>query len=132
MIMGTMNRAQRRQREREQIREWKSENRYEQVLSLQRNGITEKDLDKAFKNGYDEGYMYAARGWMKQMYAAIAQELLTAGNSRDDVISFLIGVDRRFAVMFDGDDELDEIYRQIGVRFNIDKDSIDRFEGVTA
>ena len=130
--MGAMNRAQRRKQEREQIRAWKAENRYEQVLSLQRNGITEKDLDKAFKNGYDEGYMYAAKGWMKLMYAAIAQELLAAGNSKEDVVSFLIGVDRRFAVMFDGDEELDDIYRQIGVRFNIDKDSIDRFEGVTA
>ena len=50
--MGAMNRQQRRRQEREQIRAWKEQGHYGQVLSLQRNGITEKDLDKAYKDGY--------------------------------------------------------------------------------
>jgi hypothetical protein len=120
----------RRQQEREQIRAWKEAGNYEQVLSLQRNGITQNDLDKAYKNGYDDGYMYAAEGFMKKMYAAIAKELIQAGNSKDDVISFLKGVDHRFAVMFDADEEIEDVYNLIGIHFNIDRTAIDRVQEV--
>ena len=47
------NRALRRQQEREQVREWKRQGRYEQVRSLQRNGITQKDLDDAAEPAWD-------------------------------------------------------------------------------
>lgn len=129
--MGTLNRQQRRRQERETIRKWKEQGRYGQVLSLQRNGITQKDLDKAYKNGYDEGYMYSAEGFMKKMYAAIAKELIDAGNPTDDVISFLHGVDHRFAVMFDADEEIDDVFRAIGIHFNIDRTAINRIEEVS-
>lgn len=129
--MGTLNRQQRRRQEREQIRQWKEQGRYNQVLSLQRNGITEKDLDKAYKDGYDEGYMYSAEGFMKKMYAAIAKELIDAGNPTDDIITFLHGVDHRFAVMFDADEEIDDVFRAIGIHFNIDHTAINRIEEVS-
>jgi len=122
------NRQQRRRQEREQIRTWKEQGRYKQVLSLQRNGITEKDLDKAYKDGYEEGYMYASEGFLKRMYAAIAKELIEAGNPADDVVSFVKGVDQRFAVMFDADDEINDVYQQIGVQFNVDRRELIRIE----
>ena len=126
--MGAVNRQQRRRQERDQIRAWKEQGVYNQVLALQRNGITQKDLDKAYNDGYREGYMYSAEGFMKKMYAAMAKELLEAGNGTDDVISFLHGVDHRFAVMFDADEEIEDVYRQIGVRFNVDRNEINRIE----
>ena len=122
------NRAMRRQQERNQIRAWKEQGRYGQVMSLQRNGIREKDLDTAYKNGYEEGYGFAAQAFFKVMYAAIAKELHEAGNGTDDIISFLQGVDHRVAVMFDADEEIDSVFDLIGVRLNVDKNAIDRVE----
>lgn len=124
------NRSLRRKQEREQVRKWKEAGHYNQVLSMQRNGITEKDLDKSYKNGYDDGFMSASERFMKLMYAACARELLDAGNPVDDVVSFLHGVDHRFAVMYDADDEIDEVFRLTGIRFVIDKTAINRIEEV--
>lgn len=124
------NRAQRRRQERETLRDWKAQGKYEQLLSIQRNGITAKDLDTAREEGYRDGYMYAAEGFMRKMYAAIAKELLEAGNSRDDVVAFVTGVDHKFAVMFDADEEIQEIYDQIGVLFNVDRNAVQRIEEV--
>lgn len=126
--MGAVNRQQRRKQERDQIRAWKDQGRYGQVLSLQRNGITEKDLDQSYNDGYKEGYLFASECFMKRMYAAIAQELIEAGNPKDDVITFLHGVDHRFSVIFDADDEIDRIYDAIGVKFIIDRNAINRVE----
>ena len=124
------NRTQRRKQERELIRNWKEKGRYNQVLSLQRNGITQKDLDKAYNDGYQEGYMYASECFLKKIYAACAKELIDAGNTNDSVVSFIRGVDHRFTVMFDADDEIDDVYKLIGVRFNIDRHAIERVEEV--
>ena len=126
--MGAVNRQQRRKQERDQIREWKDQGRYGQVLSLQRNGITQKDLDAAYNDGYKEGYLFSAEAFMKRMYAAIAMELIEAGNPKDDVISFMHGVDHRFSVIFDADEEIDKVYDNIGVRFIIDRNAIERIE----
>lgn len=126
--MGAVNRQQRRKQERDQIRAWKDQGRYGQVLSLQRNGITQKDLDAAYNDGYKEGYLFSAEGFMKRMYAAIAMELIEAGNPKDDVISFMHGVDHRFSVIFDADEEIDKVYDNIGVRFVIDRNAIERIE----
>lgn len=126
--MGAVNRQQRRKQERDQIRAWKDQGRYGQVLSLQRNGITQKDLDAAYNDGYKEGYLFSAEAFMKRMYAAIAMELIEAGNPKDDVISFMHGVDHRFSVIFDADEEVDKVYDNIGVRFIIDRNAIERIE----
>ena len=67
---------------------------------------------------------------MKKMYAAIAKELVESGNSSDDVISFLHNVDHRFAIMFDADDEIEEVYEMTGIHFNIDRNAIDRIQEV--
>ena len=85
-------------------------------------------MDKAYKDGYEEGYMYASEGFLKRMYAAIAKELIEAGNPADDVVSFVKGVDQRFAVMFDADDEINDVYQQIGVQFNVDRRELIRIE----
>ena len=126
--MGAVNRTQRRKQERDQIRAWKDQGRYGQVLSLQRNGITQNDLDAAYNDGYRNGYLFSAEAFMKRMYAAMAMELIEAGNPKDDVISFVRGVDHRFSVIFDEDEEIDKVYDSIGIRFIIDRNAIDRVE----
>lgn len=124
------NRQQRRRQEREQLREWKQKNQYEQVLALRKNGITEKDLDASYKKGYDEGYMYASECFLKKMYAAIAQELLSSGNPNDDVVAFVCNVDHRFGLMYDADDEVEAVYDKLKVRFNIDRHAVNRVEEI--
>jgi hypothetical protein len=124
------NRSQRRRQEREQIREWNRLGNKERVLSLERNGITQKDLDKSYKDGYNSGYMDASEKFFRNIYAACAGELIDAGNNRDDVISFLRGVDHRFSVMYDDEEEIRKVYDAIGVRINVDKNDIERFREV--
>lgn len=126
-----LNRQMRRRQERQQVRDWKATGRYDQMLSLQRNGITQKDLDAAFNDGYQKGYETAATGFFRQMYAAIAKEMHDAGNTQDDILAMLHNVDHRFAVMFDADDEIDDVFDLIGVRINVyNKNSIDRISEV--
>ena len=128
--MGAMNRSQRRKQERETIRNWKAQGRYDQLLSLQRNGITQKDLDTAYNKGYEEGYMYASECFLKLMYAACAKELLEAGNDHDSVVTFVRNLDHRFAVMFDADDEIDDVFQILGLKFIVDRHAIERVEEI--
>jgi hypothetical protein len=125
-----LNRQMRRQQERQKMREWVRDGTAERVRKLSVNGITDKDLDESYKNGYEAGYLYSATNFFKQMYAAIAKELIAAGNSTEEIVSFLHGVDHRFTVMFDSDDEIQDVYDLIGVRINVSKDSIDRINEV--
>jgi hypothetical protein len=123
-----MNRAQRRKQERDQLREWRTSGKAKQIMTLQKNGITEADLNNAYKDGYKEGYMYAAEGFMKKMYAAVAKELIENGSDKDAVVEFVKNVDHRFAVMFDADEEIADVYNMIGINFNIDRNAIRRVE----
>lgn len=118
------NRAQRRKAEREQMRNWVRMDRHNQVLSLQRNGITEQDLNQAREDGYRDGYMYAAEGFLKKMYAAVGAELLDAGNTKEEVLTFIKGVDHRFSVMFDADEEINAVSEKLGLFLNIDRNAV--------
>lgn len=123
------NRQMRRQQAREQMRQWVRDGTAERVRKLSVNGITPADYEKVRKEGYEEGYLYASEAFFKQMYAAIAKELIDAGNAKEEIVGFLHQVDRRFAIMFDADDELDEVFDAIGVRINVAK-SFDRINEV--
>ena len=125
------NRALRRQQQKEQMREWVRAGRAEQVRRLQGNGITQTDLDAAYNDVYKNGYEKAGTSFFRQMYAAIAKELHEAGNSVEEIISFLHGVDHRFSVMFDADEEIREVFDLIGVQINVyNNNSIDRISEV--
>jgi len=125
-----LNRQMRRQQTRQKMQEWVRDGTAERVRKLSVNGITADDLDTARKNGYEEGYRYASSAFFKVMYAAIAKELHEAGNSVEEIVSFLHEVDHRVAVMFDADEEIDEVFDLIGVRINVYDNSIDRISEV--
>ena len=124
-----MNRQMRRQQERQKLREWVRDGTAERVRKLSVNGITHEDLQAYHKKGYEEGYLFASEAFFKQMYAAIAKELIEAGNDKEEILSFLHNVDRRFSVIFDADDEIQDVFDQIGVRINVAK-SFDRINEV--
>lgn len=125
-----LNRQMRRQQQRQKMREWAQDGTAERVRKLSVNGITVQDLDEQYKNGYEQGYKYASTSFFKVMYAAIAKELHEAGNSVEEIVNFLHQVDHRVAVMFDADEEIDEVFDLIGVRLNIYDNSIDRISEV--
>jgi len=124
------NRAQRRRQEREQMRDWMRMDKADQVLALQKNGITTEYLDQVREEGYRDGYMYASEKFLRKMYAAIAQVLLEAGNSNEDIITFVKETDHKFAVMFDAEDEIQRVYEQTGLYFNVDRNALDRVQEV--
>ncbi|MBP5442244.1 MAG: hypothetical protein J6Y60_03305 [Treponema sp.] len=124
-----VNRAMRRRQEREQLREWQRTGQAEKVRRISANGLGQKDLDDAYNDGYRKGYYAASKGFFKQMYAAISKTLYTAGNKPDDIINFLKDVDQRFAVMFDADDEIADVFNLIGVTINVERENVlDRIE----
>ena len=125
-----LNRQMRRQQQRQKMQEWVRDGTAERVRKLSVNGITADDLDAARKDGYEEGYKYAASAFFKVMYAAIAKSLHEAGNSVEEIVNFLHDVDHKVAVMFDADEEIDEVFDLIGVRINVYDDSIDRISEV--
>lgn len=122
------NRALRRRQTREKMQEWVRTGEAEKVRILSANGIRPQDLDEQYKKGYEEGWITASEAFLRKMYAAIAKELIEAGNDREEVVSFVKGVDHRFAVMFDAEEEIEDVYDQIGVRFNVDRTAIERVE----
>ena len=125
-----LNRQMRRQQQRQKMQEWVRDGTAERVRKLSMNGITHHDLDEWYKNGYEEGYKYASTAFFKVIYAAIAKELYAAGNSVEEIVSFLHEVDHRIAVMFDADEEIDEVFDLIGIRLNVYDNSIDRISEV--
>lgn len=124
----SVNRQFRRQEQRQKMREWVRDGTAERVRKLSVNGITAKDLDETYKKGYEDGYMKASSAFLKKMYAAMAKELIEAGNPKEDVYSFIHGVDHRFAVMFDADEEVEDVFNQIGVRMNLEPYAINTIE----
>jgi hypothetical protein len=126
--MGAVNRQFRRQQQREKMREWVRDGTAERVRKLSVNGITAEDLTAYHKKGYEEGYLYASTAFMKKMYAAIAKELMEAGNDKDEIFSFIRAVDQRFAVMFDADEEIEDVFNSIGVRMVLQPDGISTIE----
>ena len=122
------NRQMRRRMQREQMHEWVRTGKAEKVHKLQQNGITQDDLDKYYNDGYREGYDYASTAFFRCMYAAIAKELHEAGNGTDEIYAFLHNVDQRFAVMFDADEEIEQVLDDVGIRIRIQSDGISTIE----
>ena len=126
--MGTMNRQMRRQQQRQEMRNWVRDGTAERVRKLSQNGITQQDLNEYHKKGYEEGYLFASSAFMKKMYASIAKELIDDGNDKEVIFQFIHRVDQRFAVMFDADEEVEDVFNQIGVRMNLEPDGINTIE----
>ena len=125
------NRQMRRQQARQQMNDWIRTGTAEKVRRLNQGGISQQDFDEYHKKWYEEGYKYASTAFMKKMYAAMAKVLTEAGNSKEDVYSFIHSVDQKFAVMFDADEEIESVLNEIGVRINLNYDGLSTVEVVS-
>lgn len=120
------NRQQRRQQEREQVRKWRKQGEMNQVLMLTRNGITQKDLQDSFDKGWKNGYEAGANRALKVLYSACVFELLEAGNSKDEAISFLKSIDNRMQLSIDADEDIEQVLKLTGVQLELRGETLER------
>ena len=123
------NRAMRRKKVRDQMREWTHMGKQEQVQRLVRNGITQKDLDDCYNKGHAEGYKQGTDKTLKTVYAGVVLEMLANGNSKEEAISFLRNLDNRLIVSIDAGEDIEEVFEQTGVRLML-KEDFDRVREV--
>ena len=123
------NRAMRRKQVREQMRDWVRQGEIEQVRRLTQNGITQKDLDECYDKGHADGFKSGTERALRTVYAGIVLELLDAGNSREEAISFLKAVDNRLIASIDAGEDIEEVYEKTGVHLVL-KDDFDRVKEV--
>ena len=119
------NRAMRRKEQ----KEWLSKSQSEQAIHLIRNGITQKDLDAMYNRGYHDGYIKAGDEVIMAIYASIAKVLMEAGNTKDDLYSFLVDVDSYVVSSLGGADDIREVMEQYGLKLHF-KNTLDRVEVV--
>ena len=117
-----MNRAMRRKQAREQMHDWVRMGKAEQVRRLTQNGITQKDLDDCYDKGHAEGFKSGTDRTLKTVYAGIVLEMLDAGNSREEAISFLKGVDERLIRSIDAGEDIEEVFDKTGVKLMLKED----------
>ena len=110
-----LNRAMRRQQERQTMREWVRMPEKDRMVQMARNGITADYADAEFKRGHKAGYEEGANKALKMVYAACVLELLDAGNSREEALTFLKDVDNRVLVSIDADEDITEVFEKTGV-----------------
>ena len=118
-----LNRAMRRKQEREQVREWRSKGQMQQAVDMMQNGIQKKHLDAEWDSGHKAGFQAGADRTLRVVYAACVLELLDAGNSREEALSFLKAVDNRVLVSIDADEDITEVFNRTGVWLELKSDT---------
>lgn len=125
----SMNRAMRRKQVREQMHEWVRTGQTEQVRRLTQNGISQKDLDECYNKGHEEGYRQGTDKTLKVVYAGVILEMLSAGNTKDDAVTFLRNLDNRLITSIDANEDIEEVYEKTGIRLML-KDEFERVREV--
>lgn len=125
----SLNRKMRRQQERVQMRDWMRCGEKDRMLQLAQNGITSEYADGEYRRGVKDGFQQGADRTLKVVYAACVLELLDAGNSREEALSFLKAVDNRALVSIDEQEDIDEVYERTGVRLIL-KENVNRIREV--
>lgn len=119
-----MNRKQRRQaaHNRPQIRPLTQAEKTEERLF--RNGITDKDLERAHMEGFTEGYRFTLEA-TKTAYAAVAvalKELYGFGQKR--IAKTLIKADELVKYSLSSDDMAEEALDKCGVRIDMNAEAL--------
>ena len=117
----TMNRAQKRAKRKETPRYLRT-TKEERIKSLIRNGITTKDLEKEFQNGYDAGFADAAPAVVKTAYAAICLALQESrGFGQEECADVLQRVDDHILHSLTSAEAIEEVWNKIGLRINFEE-----------
>lgn len=116
------NRALRRRQVREQMHDWVRTGQMEQVRRLSQNGITQKDLDETYEKGHKDGFKAGTDKTLRTIYAGVVLEMLDAGNSKEEAISFLRNLDNRLITSIDAGEDIEEVFNRTGVRLMLKED----------
>ena len=97
-------------------------------LKFFRNGITEKDVQKAYEEGLKEGRKFAEDFAFHTIYAAFLITMIDKhGMDADEAVDLLIEMDHQVVVCVEDSELADEAYEKTGVELHWD-DAIGRIE----
>lgn len=124
-----LNRQMRRKQERQLMKDWVRSSDKVRMMQLAQNGITTEYADGEYRRGHKDGYEEGANKALKTAYAACVLELLDAGNSKAEALSFLKGVDNRILVSIDEKEDITEVFNRTGIWLEF-KNDFDRVREV--
>jgi hypothetical protein len=121
-------RRQKQRQDRNTLAEIRLTPQEELRLKFFRNGITEKDVQKAYEEGLKEGRKFAEDFAFHTIYAAFIITMIDKhGMDADEAVDLLIEMDHQVVVCVEDSELADEAYEKTGVELHWD-DAIGRIE----
>lgn len=97
-------------------------------LKFFRNGITEKDVQKAYEQGLQEGRRFTEDFTFHAIYAAFLITMIDHhGMDPDQAVDMLIEMDRQVILCAEDQELVDEAYEKTGIELHWD-DAVGRIE----
>ena len=88
-------------------------------LKFFRNGITEKDVQKAYEKGAQEGRTFADGFAFHTIYAAFLITMIDKhGMDADEAVDLLIEIDRQTVLCVEDTDLVEEAYEKTGIELS--------------
>ena len=88
-------------------------------LKFFRNGITEKDVQKAYEKGTQEGRKFAEDFAFHTIYAAFLITMIDHhGMDADEAVDLLIEIDRQTVLCVEDTDLVEEAYEKTGIELS--------------
>lgn len=85
---------------------------------LFQNGITAKDLEEEFHNGFNQGYALARDNSMKMCYAAVCLALKERGFDQDQILNLLLLMDSKVLFALDNEELIDQVLDETGLELH--------------
>lgn len=88
-------------------------------LKFFRNGITEKDVQKAYEKGTQEGRKFAEDFAFHTIYAAFLITMIDKhGMDADEAVDLLVEIDRQTVLCVEDTDLVEEAYEKTGIELS--------------
>ena len=88
-------------------------------LKFFRNGITEKDVQKAYEKGAQEGRKFAEDFAFHTIYAAFLITMIDHhGMDADEAVDLLVEIDRQTVLCVEDTDLVEEAYEKTGIELS--------------
>ena len=98
----------------------------EQLARIQRNGITIDDLDRAGRQGYQDGAKTGAENTMRNIYAAVALVMHEKyGFGKKRCMDVLNAVDEKVMYALDSKEMIQQVFDDLGIKMTFDGDPLE-------
>ena len=112
-------RRQKQRQDRNTLAEIRLTPQEELRLKYFRNGITEKDVQKAYEDGTKEGRRFAEDFAFHTIYAAFLITMIDKhGMDADEAVDLLIEIDRQTVICVEDNDLVKEAYEKTGIELS--------------